>query len=108
MWNTDTIWFDISLITSMFAFGHIYFGHFELHTPKWRKALKIVLFTGIAIAITSTVGRVWLFGFLGVMTLFVIIVHAFVLPAKGINGWTGEPREKYYKMRGWEKHLKQD
>lgn len=108
MWSTDTIWFDISLITGIFAFGQIYFGHFEVHTPKWRKALKLILFISIAVTITATVGRAWTFGFLGVMTLFVIIVHAFILPSKGINGWTGEPKEKYYKMRGWEKYLKQD
>lgn len=23
------------------------------------------------------------------------------LPKKGINGWTAEPREKYYALRGW-------
>jgi len=108
MWNTDTIWFDISLITCMFAFGHIFFGHFEIHTPKWRKALKLVLFICFVVAITSTLGRVWTLSFLGVMTFAVIIIHGFVLPSKGINGWTGEPKEKYYKMRGWEKYLKQD
>ena len=108
MWNIDTIWFDISLITCMFAFGHIFFGHFEVHTPKWRKALKLVLFICLVVTITSTVGRVWTLGFLGVMTLAVVIIHAIVLPSKGINGWTGEPKEKYYKMRGWEKYLKQD
>lgn len=108
MWSTNTIWFDICLITSIFAFGHIFFGHFELHTAKWRKVLKIVLFVCIAVTITSTLGRPWTLGFLGIMALLVVIVHGFVLPSKGINGWTGEPKEKYYIMRGWEKHLKQD
>lgn len=108
MWNINTIWFDISLITGLFAFGHIFFGHFEVHTPNWRKALKLVLFIGLAVAITLTIGRIWTLGFLGVMTLAVLIIHAIVLPAKGINGWTGEPKEKYCKMRGWEKYLKQD
>jgi hypothetical protein len=105
MWNTDAIWFDISLITLMTSFGPIYFGHFETHTPKWRKTLKTLIFIGIVILITSTVGRVWTYVFLGVMVVFVIIVHAIILPLKGINGWTGEPKEKYYKMRGWEKYL---
>jgi hypothetical protein len=108
MWNTGTIWFEVSLITCMFAYGHIFFGHFEVHTPKWRNALKLVMFIGIAITITSTVGQAWTFGFLGVMTLFVVIIHAIVLPAKGINGWIGESKEKYYRMRGWEKYLEQD
>lgn len=108
MWNTNTLWFDISLITGMFALGHIFFGHFEVHTPKWRKVAKLILFICLVVIITSTIGRIWTLGFLGVMILAVIIIHAVVLPAKGINGWTGEPREKYYKMRGREKYLKQD
>jgi hypothetical protein len=108
MWNTNTIWFDISLVTCIFAFGHIYFGHFEVHTPKWRKALKLVLFIIVIVTLTTTLGRSWTLGFLGLMLLAVVIIHGVLLPRKGINGWTGEPKEKYYKMRGWEKHLKQD
>jgi len=30
-------------------------------------------------------------------------VHAIWLPSKGINGWTGEPKDKYYELRGWPK-----
>jgi hypothetical protein len=105
MWNTNTLWFDVSLITGITAFGSIYFGHFEIHTPKWRRALKLLMFIGLVVLITSTVGRMWTYIFLGVMVVFVIIVHAVILPSKGINRWTGEPKEKYYKMRGWEKYL---
>jgi hypothetical protein len=24
------------------------------------------------------------------------------LPKQGVNGWTGEPKEKYYQLRGWD------
>lgn len=30
-----------------------------------------------------------------------IYVHGFWLPRNGVSGWTGEPREKYYALRGW-------
>lgn len=30
-----------------------------------------------------------------------LIIHARLLPKHGINGWTGEPKDKYYEMRGW-------
>jgi hypothetical protein len=30
-------------------------------------------------------------------------IHAVWLPSKGINGWTAEPRDKYYQLRGWKK-----
>ena len=105
MWNTDTIWFDISLVTGMTEFGTIYFGHFEVHTPKWRKTLKLLMFIGIVVLLTSTVGRMWTYIFLAALVVFVIIVHGIILPAKGINGWTAEPKEKYYKFRGWDKYL---
>ena len=105
MWNIDTIWFDISLVTSMTAFGTIFFGHFEIHTPKWKKFIKLCLFIAIIITLSSTLGHVWTYGFIAACVLAVIFIHAVVLPSKGINGWTAEPKEKYYKMRGWEKHL---
>ena len=105
MWSTDTIWFDISLITGITAFGTIFFGHFETYTPKWKKVLKLVVFIAIVITLTSTLGRAWTYGFIGTCVLAVIYIHAVVLPSKGINGWTAEPKEKYYKMRGWEKYL---
>jgi hypothetical protein len=37
------------------------------------------------------------------MLLFPLIIHVWWLPKKGINGWTGEPKEKYYELRGWKK-----
>jgi hypothetical protein len=48
-------------------------------------------------------GRAWAFGFLGLVLLAVAYIHAIWLPGKGINGWTGEPRDKYYELRGWKK-----
>lgn len=108
MWSTNTFWFDFSLIVGITALGQIFFGHFELHTPRWRKVLKLIVLAGLMIAITATAGRMWSLIFLGALLFAVVIIHGLVLPARGINGLTGEPKEKYYKMRGWEKHLKQD
>jgi hypothetical protein len=103
MWNIDTYWFDVSLITGLTAFGSIYFGHFEEHTPKWRRVMKLIFFILLAVSISATAGRVWTLVFVGLCLVAVFIVHAIILPSKGINGLTGEPKEKYYKFRGWEK-----
>ena len=35
----------------------------------------------------------------------VIYVHGVILPRKGINGWTGEPKSTYYDFRGWSKDI---
>jgi hypothetical protein len=98
---TDTLWFEVAVIASIFALGQIFFGHFELHTAKWRKVLKIVFFTCLACTLTSLLGRTAFFVFLGILCVAVMVVHAWWLPKKGINGLTGKPREKYYALRGW-------
>jgi hypothetical protein len=103
MWNTDSLWFEVALVTTITAVGTIFFGHFEEHTPKWRKLAKLIFFIIVATSLSATLGRVWALSFLGATLFFVFYVHAIWLPQKGINGWTGEPREKYYELRGWKK-----
>lgn len=95
------MWFEIAVMALLFAVGNIFFGHWEIMTPKWKKLLKLVVFIGLTILITCFFGRTGFFIFLVIMFLLVIFIHAIVLPRKGINGWTGEPKEKYYEMRGW-------
>ena len=36
-----------------------------------------------------------------VLTVFFLIIHGWWLPRNGINGWTGEPKARYYELRGW-------
>jgi hypothetical protein len=103
MWNMDTLWFEVAVVTGIFAVGSIFFGHFEERTPRWRKVLKLVLFIAITTALSAFLGRAWAFGFLGLCLLAVLYIHAVWLPGKGINGWTGEPKDKYYALRGWTK-----
>ena len=103
MWTTDTYWFDFSIVSLIYAIGNMLFGHFEEHTPKWRRVLKYLFTIIIVITITHYFGRIWSYGLLAALALFVIYVHGIALPKKGINGWTGEPKEKYYEFRGWDK-----
>jgi hypothetical protein len=103
MWNTDSLWLEVAVVTGIFALGHIFFGHFEERTPRWRKVLKLVSFIAVTVGLSAFLGRAWAFGFLAVCLLPVIYIHAIWLPRKGINGWTGEPKDKYYALRGWTK-----
>jgi hypothetical protein len=41
-----------------------------------------------------------MFMLLGGMTVGVIVIHAWWLPQRGVNGWTAEPRERYYALLG--------
>ncbi|HMG17690.1 MAG TPA: hypothetical protein VK573_03110 [Gemmatimonadales bacterium] len=101
MVTTSSMWMEVAVVATIFAVGNILFGHWEAQTPKWRRLLKFVLFVGLTLAISAWLGRRWTFAFLGLLGLIVVIIHAWWLPRHGINGWTGEPKEKYYALRGW-------
>src|SRR5882672_8726385 len=99
MWTTQTIWFEVAVVTLFYLLGNIYFGHFEERSPKWRKVLKYLLTLAIVITVSIYAGRMYAFLLLGLAVIPVIYVHGVVLPKKGINGWTGEPKGKYYEFR---------
>lgn len=95
------MWMEVAIVATIFAVGNILFGHWEAETPKWRRLLKFILFLVLTLGISASLGRRWAFLFLGLMGLAALIVHGWWLPRHGINGWTAEPKEKYYAMRGW-------
>ena len=96
------MWFEIAIIANIFVVGTILFGHFEAGISKWKRIAKYFLSVGVTILVSKAFGLIWFFVFLGVMLLFPLIIHAWWLPKQGINGWTGEPKDKYYALRGWE------
>ena len=97
------MWFEVAMVASLFALGNILFGHFEAGTPKWRRAAKFFLFIGLTMLISKTAGRFWVFVGIGVSLIPPLIIHLWWLPKHGIHGWTGEPRDKYYELRGWKR-----
>lgn len=95
-------WFEVALVATIFAIGNILFGHFEAETPKWRRVLKVLLVLAVTRVITTELGHAWAFAFIGFLITLVLIVHGWLLPRRyGINGWTGEPKARYYALRGW-------
>lgn len=105
MWNTDSFWVEVAVVSLFFLLGNIFFGHFEERSPKWRKVAKYLATLVIIILISNYFGRPLAFSILALSVLPVIYVHGFVLPRKGINGLTGEPKGKYYEFRGWSKDI---
>ncbi len=103
MWRSDTLWFDIAIVMTIFAVGSILFGHFEEHRPKWRRILKVLIVLGVVLTLSATVGRAWAFGVLALPLLGAAYIHLRWLPKHGINGWTGEPKAKYYELIGHKK-----
>ncbi len=94
-------WFELAVVFGITAVGNILMGHFEAGVPKWKRVTKILLIAALSVAISATAGRVWFFALLGAVTVAVVIIHCWWLPKHGIDGWTAEPREKYYALRGW-------
>lgn len=105
MWNTNSLWVEIAVVTLFFLLGHIYFGHFEERSPKWRKLVKYIVTMAIMLSLSVFFSRTVAFVVLGIALLPVVYIHGVVLPKKGINGWTGEPKGKYYEFRGWDKNI---
>ena len=98
MWRTDTLWFDVAVVMTIFAVGSILFGRFEEHKPRARRVIKVAIVLAVTVLLSATAGRLWAYGVLAVPLLGAAWVHLYWLPKHGINGWTAEPREKYFEL----------
>jgi predicted MFS family arabinose efflux permease len=98
MWSTETLWFDLAIVFGIFAFGNVLFGHFEEHKPKTRRVLKVALVALVAVALSMSGLRWVAFAAIGLLAAGAAYVHIVWLPRHGINGWTGEPRDRYYDL----------
>jgi hypothetical protein len=95
MWRTDTWWFDVAVVMSIFAVGSVLFGRFEQHKSRGRRLLKQLVILAIVLLLEATAGRFWAFSVLALALLGAAYVHLVWLPKHGINGWTAEPYDKY-------------
>jgi hypothetical protein len=106
MWTTESLWFEIAIVSMIYAFGNILMGQFEEQTPKFRRVGKYILTVIIICSISVFFGRAVSMIFLALFIIPLIYVHGYFLPRKkGINGWTGEPKSKYYEFRKWDKNI---
>jgi len=106
MWSTESLWFEVAIVSIIYALGNILMGQFEEQTPKIRRVgkylLTLVIVCGISIFAGRTASRV----LLACLIIPLIYIHGYFLPKKkGINGWTGEPKSKYYEFRKWNKDI---
>lgn len=89
--SLSVMWFEVAVVSTIFAVGSILFGRFEEGTPKWRRLLKMTLVMVVAVSISMYLGRIWFWAFLAAMMLTAVYIHAWWLPSQGVNGWTAEP-----------------
>ncbi len=106
MWTTESLWFEVAVVSIIYALGNIIFGHFEERTPVVRRVGKYLLTLFIVIAISFYFGRTIAMAFLALFIIPFLYIHVYYLPRKkGINGLTGEPKSKYYEFRKWDKNI---
>lgn len=103
MWTTESLWFEIAVVSIVYALGNILMGHFEERTPKIRRVGKYIATLLMVCGISVVFGRTASMAVLAAFIVPVMYVHAYYLPKKkGIHGWTGEPKKKYYEFRNWD------
>ena len=85
MWRTDSLWVETAVVLGIFAVGNILFGHFEQHRSPVRRLAKVALVLGITLGLSSTL----------LPLAAAAYIHLRWLPQRGVNGWTGEPRDRY-------------
>ena len=106
MFTTNSLWFEIAIVSIIFAVGNMTMGHFEEQTPKIRRVGKFILILALICGISMLFGRSIAMIVLAVSIIPLLYVHGYYLPKKkGINGWTGEPKSKYYEFRKWNKDI---
>jgi hypothetical protein len=89
------------MVGVLLLLGIVTFRRFEQRMPLWRRVLKAFAVLALTAVVSHFFGTTGVLVAISIATLPVIFVHAIWLPRHGINGWTGEPRDKYYALRGW-------
>ena len=57
MWTTESLWFEIAIVSMIYAFGNILMGQFEERTPKIRRVGKYILTLLIICGVSVFFGR---------------------------------------------------
>jgi len=92
---------SLAIMAAFLLVGNVVFRHFDPQLPWWRRVLKAVAGMVITAVVSHYFGTTSVIVWFAIIAAPLIYVHGFWLPRNGVNGWTGEPRERYYRLRGW-------
>jgi hypothetical protein len=70
------------------------------YQPRLGRLLKSVVGMALLIGPALSAGRGWMYVLPSVMLGAILVVHQWLLPKKGVNGWTIEPRDRYSRIMG--------
>ncbi len=93
--------FDLGIVAALLVFGNIQFRRFDPKLPLSRRLLKFFLALAVTAVVSHYAGRTGVLIAIGICLLPLVYIHGIWLPRHGVNGWTAEPLEKYYALRGW-------
>lgn len=91
----DSLWFDATLAALLHGVNSTLFAAVHRDGPVLRRLGGLLAFVIVTVAVSALAGRGWALGFLVASTAFVFYFHAVWLPNHGVNGWTGEPRDRF-------------
>lgn len=91
---------EIGALITVFVVRYVFLRRFDAGLPLWAKSVGFALTAAVALVISAQAGRGWFFAYLAASALPTIIYHGWWLPRHGVNGWTCEPRERYFALRG--------
>ena len=57
MWTTESLWFEIAIVSIIYALGNMVMGQFEEQTPKIRRVGKYLLTLLIVCGVSVLFGR---------------------------------------------------
>jgi hypothetical protein len=83
------------------AAGTTLFGHFEEGSPTWRRLSRWAAYLGVVGLLSKTAGRPWTFAYIFGLPAIGAAFHVWWCLNHGINPLTAEPKDEYYRLRGW-------
>jgi len=85
MWTTDSLWFEIAVVSIIFAIGNMAMGQFEERTPKIRRVGKYLLILLLICGISVLCGRTVAMIVLSMSLLPVLYIHGIICQRKKVS-----------------------
>ena len=95
IWTLESRWFDVAAFAMLAVVLTVIFGRFEEYKPAWRRLAKLAFLLLLLLGLIEVAGRAWAYAVLSVLFVTGGAFHFTLLARAGINGFTGEPRDRF-------------
>lgn len=94
-------YWDLLVGVALYSIGLTIFNPFEIKTPFRKRISKFVGFMVIAAVLSLNLGKLWSMVWIVGMFVAGLSFHFYWTRKHGISFWRPDPKEKYYRLRGW-------